>query len=57
MRSTRRQFFQAVAVFGGAVLLTRGLAACAFDAKRSAEDVGENEEALVTCQPPTRCPL
>jgi hypothetical protein len=52
MQFTRRDFLRSTSLFGGALFVSRGLLACAFDANRTSNDAtGQSEDGLVTCQP------
>lgn len=54
--TTRRQLLQSLAIFGGAVVTSRGLIACLGDASEVSDDaegdVGASSEELVRCTPP-----
>lgn len=55
MNSSRREALRSAALFGGALFIARGLAACGADAGDGNGDNGEvdqNADALVTCGPP-----
>ncbi len=54
--TTRRQLLQSLAIFGGAVVTSRGLIACLGDASEAGDDaegdIGASSEELVRCTPP-----
>jgi uncharacterized protein YpmB len=50
MENTRRQLLRSVALFGGALISTRFITACAADANAD-ENIGTESDELVTCKP------
>lgn len=59
MNFTRRELLRNTALFGGTLLLSRGLMACAVDSSNpeagdgaEGENVEQTEDGLVTCRPP-----
>lgn len=52
MNSTRRELLRSAAVFGGALLFSRGLAACGADGRGSGS-ADSSDDSLVSCAPPT----
>lgn len=53
--TTRRQLLQSLAIFGGAVVTSRGLVACLGEASEASDDegdVGASSDELVRCTPP-----
>jgi hypothetical protein len=50
MHSTRRDFLGSFGLLGAAILVSRGLAACSVSGS-AAEEVGQSDDALVTCGP------
>ncbi len=51
MQRTRRELLRSFSLFGGAVLVSRGLAACGL-AREEGESLGASEDDLVTCARP-----